>query len=328
MKKTFRVLLILCGIVLVFLTYVEFTYHQKFEVPVTGIRASPDSSMIARGKYLVLGPSHCYACHTNDSLRQLKLKEPLMGGNVYKTPFGNFNMPNITMDKETGIGNLSDEDIARAIRYNLNHKNEAMAGFMSYNDMSDDDISAIISYLRTTTPVTNKVAAHDFNILGKVIARFMIKPYSDPKPSELKPDTTAEYGKYLAFTVGQCNSCHTRRDKIGRFVGEPLAGGSSWETAEGTFTSPNLTPDDSTGRITHWTEEVFVTRFRAGRAFKGSPMPWEAYQNLNEGDLKALYRYFNSLPAVKNEIAATYIARPETKNLPEYSDETSSAVGN
>jgi mono/diheme cytochrome c family protein len=306
MKKTIKVLLILTGIILVFLVYVNFTFHQKFEVPLTAIQSSNDSSMIARGKYLVLGPSHCYACHTNDSLRNLKLKEPLMGGNQYKTPFGTFNIPNITSDEETGIGNLTDEEIARAIRYNLNHKSEAMAGFMSFNNMSDDDITAIVSYLRTTTPVRNHVPEHDFNMLGKVIIRFMIKPQTEVMPSTLKPDTTAEYGKYVAYTIGQCNSCHTKRNKIGQFVGEPLAGGMTWETTEGVFTSPNLTPHDSTGRIAHWSEDTFIRRFRAGRAFKGSPMPWEAYQNMSDNDLKALYAYFRSLTAVKNEIQSTY----------------------
>jgi mono/diheme cytochrome c family protein len=308
MKKTFKVFLIITGIVLVFLVYVQFTYERKFEVPITGIHASTDSSMIARGKYLALGPSHCYACHTNDSLRSLKLKEPLMGGNVFATPFGDFHVPNITMDKETGIGNRTDEEIARAIRYNLNHRNEAMPGFMSFNDMSDDDVTAIVSYLRSTLPVRNKVAERDLNIIGKTIVRFMVEPKTDAKPSTLKPDTTAEYGKYIAFTVGQCNSCHTKRDNIGNFIGEPLAGGATWEEEDGTYTSANLTPDDSTGRITHWSEEVFIRRFRAGRVLEKSPMPWEAYENMTEQDLKALYAYFRSLPAVKNE-TKTYLAK-------------------
>jgi mono/diheme cytochrome c family protein len=309
MKKTLKVLAIIFGIVAVFLVYVQFTYKQTFEVPLTGITSSTDSAIVERGKYLVLGPSHCYACHTNDSLRALKVKEPLIGGNVYKTPFGNFNIPNITMDKETGIGNLTDEEIARSIRYNLNHKDEAMAGFMSYNNMSDDDLRAIVSYLRTTEPVKNTVPDHDLNMLGKVLVRFMIRPYLENNISALKPDTTAEYGNYLAHTVGQCNSCHTKRDKIGRFVGEPFAGGSVWDLEDAVYTSANLTPDDTTGRIAHWTEDIFIQRFHTGRVLEKSPMPWEAYENMNEDDLKALFRFFNSLPAVRNDIPSTYMKK-------------------
>ncbi|HEY0742763.1 MAG TPA: cytochrome c [Chryseosolibacter sp.] len=306
MKKTLKVVGVILGIVLVFLVYVQFTFKQKFEVPVTGIKASTDSTIVAHGKYLVLGASHCYACHTNDSLRALKLKEPLMGGNVYETPFGSFNIPNITMDKETGIGNFSDEQLARAIRYNVNHDDFAMAGFMSYNNMSDEDITAIISYLRTTAPVTNHVPDHDLNILGKLIVRFLVKPHREAQPSKITPDTTAEYGKYFAYTVGQCNSCHTKRDKIGRFVGEPFAGGFEWDLPDGKYTSPNLTPHDTTGRIAHWSEDVFIQRFRTGRVLEGSPMPWEGYENISERDLKALYRYFNSLEPVKSTATVTY----------------------
>ncbi len=316
MKKTLKVFAIIIGIVLVFLVYVQFTFKQKFEVPVTGIKASSDSATIAHGKYLVLGASHCYACHTNDSLRALKLKEPLMGGNVYKTPFGNFNIPNITMDKETGIGNFSDEQLARAIRYNVNHEGFAMAGFMSYNSMSDEDITAIISYLRTTTPVRNQVPEHDLNMLGKVIVRFLIKPYEEVQVSKVVPDSTAEYGKYFAYTLGQCNSCHTKRDKLGRFVGQPFAGGFEWDMPDAKYMSANLTPDDTTGRIAHWGEEVFIQRFRAGRLLEGSPMPWEGYQQISDRDLKALYKFFNSLEPVKNN-TVTYVPKPKEPAIAE-----------
>lgn len=307
MKRFAKVSAVIVGILVIFIVYVQFTYEQKFDAPITGINASTDSAMVERGKYLVMGISHCYACHTNDSLRALKLKEPMMGGNVYETPFGDFNIPNITSDN-TGIGNMTDEQIARAIRYNVNHKGGAMAGFMSYNNMSDDDISAIISYLRTTQPVRHRVKEHNLNVLGKMIKRFAIKPAKAPMPDTTKPDTTIAYGKYLAYTVGQCNSCHTRRDKIGRFVGEPFAGGFEWQMPDGKYVSANLTRDDSTGRIAHWNEELFVQRFRIGRTLEGSPMPWEGYQQINERDLKALFKYFNSLTPVRNkEAAVTFV---------------------
>jgi len=144
MKKTLKILAIFIGLVVVFLIYVQFTFKQKFETPLTGIKASSDSSIIARGKYLV-GPAHCYACHTSDSLKKLGSRAPLIGGTAFKTPFATFYTPNITQDKETGIGNNTDEELARAIRYNVNHRSEAMVGFMSYNNMSDDDITAIVS---------------------------------------------------------------------------------------------------------------------------------------------------------------------------------------
>jgi mono/diheme cytochrome c family protein len=313
MKKIFKVLGVIVGCIVVllavFLIYVQLTFKQKFEAPLTGIKSGTDSAMIARGKYLAMGPSHCYACHTPDSLRKQGLKEPMIGGVTYNTPFAIFNMPNITPDEETGIGRHSDEALARAIRYNVNHRDEAMVGFMAYNNMTDDDIAAIISYLRSTKPVRHQVPSHDYNMLGKVLMRFMVKPKLNVETSTLRPDTTAEYGRYLAFDVAQCYSCHTKRDAMGAFIGQPFAGGSAWELEDGTYTSPNLTPHDSTGRIAKWSEQVFIHRFRAGKVLANSPMPWDGYQLLSDNDLKALYKFLKSLPAERNEVTQTYVPK-------------------
>jgi mono/diheme cytochrome c family protein len=309
MKRFLKVLAVIAGCIVVFLIYVQLTFKQKFEAPLTGITASTDSAVIARGRYLALGPSHCYACHTPDSLKKQGLKEPMIGGVKYETPFATFIMPNITSDEETGIGRHTDEMLARAIRYNVNHNSEAMVGFMSYNNMTDDDITAIVSYLRSTTPVRNKVPSHDYNMLGKVLMRFMVKPYGNVRKNEIKPDTTADYGRYLAYDVAQCYSCHTKRDGMGKFIGEPFAGGFTWEYPEGTYISPNLTPHDTTGRIVKWSQEVFIQRFRAGKVLENSPMPWDGYQILSDDDLKALYKFLQSLPPVKNEVAQTYVKK-------------------
>jgi mono/diheme cytochrome c family protein len=310
MKKTFKVLGILVGLIVVFLIYVQITFKQKFEAPLTGIRTSGDSSVIARGKYL-MGPAHCYACHTPDSLKNLGLQAPLIGGSAYRTPFATFYIPNITQDKETGVGNNTDEELARAIRYNVNHRGEAMVGFMAYNNLSDGDLTAIVSYLRTLSAVKNKVPAHNYNIVGKILMRFLIKPYLNFEKSELKPDTTPAYGKYLAYSVAQCYSCHTERNNMGQFISQPFAGGSKWEYENATYISPNLTPHDSTGRIAKWNEQTFIQRFRAGKVLENSPMPWDGYQHMSDNDLKALYRFLKSLPGVKKEVTETYLLKKE-----------------
>ena len=120
MKTTLKIFGILVSLVCLFLLYVQLTYRQTFEANPTGIKSSSDSSIIARGKYLVQGAAHCYTCHMPDSIRKKGNKEYMMGGNPLKTPFATFYTPNITSDKETGIGNFSDEQLARAIRYNVN----------------------------------------------------------------------------------------------------------------------------------------------------------------------------------------------------------------
>lgn len=307
MKTTLKVIGIIVSIICLLLLYVQLTFRQNFEAPLTGIKSTTDSSVVARGKYLVLGAAHCYTCHMPDSMLRKGYREEMIGGNPLETPFATFYTPNITSDKETGIGNFTDEQLARAIRYNVNHNSKAMVGFMTYNGMSDDDISAIISYLRTTPPIRNIVPEHDYNMLGKILMRFLIKP-ATPTVENLEPDTTAAYGKYLAYNVTNCNGCHTKRGSKGEFIGEPFAGGYSWDLDDATYTAANLTPDDSTGRIAKWSQDVFIQRFRTGRVLENSPMPWDAYQMLSDNDLKALYNYLQQLPPVHNEVK-TYASK-------------------
>jgi hypothetical protein len=60
------------------------------------------------------------------------------------------------------------------------------------------------------------------------------------------------------------------------------------------YQSANLTRG---GRLATWSENDFVARFRAGPLLDGSPMPWAAYQGIQESDLRSMYRYLKSLPA-------------------------------
>ena len=305
MKLFKRAAMMIVCLVTLFLIYVQFTYKREFEAPVTGIRSSLDSAVLARGSYLVNGQTHCYACHTPDSLKELGLREPLTGGHAFETPFGNIYTPNITPDSATGIGAWTDEQLAQALRYNVNHNRRAMVGVMPFNSMSDDDLTAVISYLRTMKPVHHNVPDHDVNMLGKILMRFVIQPIQS-EVSTLKPDTTADYGQYLAYTVANCNGCHTRRSETGGFEGDPFAGGNSWKEKDGTYFSPNLTPNDTAGRIAKWDYAVFSRRFRAGRLLKDSPMPWDNYQHISENDLKAIFKFLKELPPSNHVVPTVF----------------------
>ena len=137
----------------------------------------------------------------------------------------------------------------------------------------------------------------------------LLKPGVPDKPvlKSITADTSIEYGKYLASAVADCKGCHTERDlKSGEFIGEDYAGGMIFGPDEFTenwvFVSTNLTPDAQTGMIVDWDEDDFIERMKEGRGHKTSPMPWEAFQNMNENDLKAIYRFLNTLKPVSNLI--------------------------
>lgn len=285
-----------------------FRQHLTYEAPYPNIKASTDSSVIARGKHMVMGPAHCVDCHSplpnKDSVFKLGQDVPLVGGLAFNLPFGSFYTRNLTPDKETGIGNLTDAEIARVLRYSVKKNGEAVLPFMPFQNMSDEDLTAIISYLRSLKPVRNPVPEHKYNIVGNLIKAFLIKPTgpTEPPPVRVPEDATAAYGRHMVMAVANCNECHTKRDGIGNYVGEPLAGGTVFEEkGKPTLISPNLTPDP-TGRIYNWSEEAFIERFRIGKTIPYSHMPWESFSRMTDTELKAIYKYLKTLKPVRTEI--------------------------
>jgi mono/diheme cytochrome c family protein len=279
--------------------------HLTFEAPYPAIKASTDPAVIAKGRHIVTGPGHCFDCHSTaakkDSLLNAGIEPALSGGFAFKLPFGTFYTRNLTPDPETGIGKLTDSEIAREIRHSVKPNGEAMLPFMPFQNMTDEELTAVISYLRSLKPVRNPVPDHDYNLMGRVIKAYMIKPDgpSEIPKKAIAADTSAIYGRHLVMAVANCNECHTKRDGIGKYVGEPLAGGTTFEEeGKPTLVSPNLTPDPSSGRIYNWSQEQFIKRFRMGKLIPYSHMPWDAYGRMSDDELKAIYNYLKSLKPV------------------------------
>ena len=154
----------------------------------------------------------------------------------------------------------------------------------------------------------NEVPQHEFNLLGKVVKAFVLKPAgpTGDVPVAVKRDTSAEYGKYLANSVANCRGCHTNRDLMtGAFIGEDYAGGFKFEvpTDSGMYSlsSPNLTPD-ATGRLKGWTREQFIARFRMGTLIPQSHMPWGPFSRMSDDELKAIYSFLQTVRPVKNSV--------------------------
>lgn len=323
MKKILlRVLLALVIIIGGFVAFVFLTWDKDFDAPLPEIHASTDSAVIARGKYLVYGPAHCATCHMPmDKYKEVEAgaEIPLSGGWELNIPPGSMRAPNLTPDMETGIGKLTDPQIARALRYSVKHNNKVLFPFMPFQEMTDDDLQAIISFLRSQPAVKNEVKPSELTFLGKfIMAIGALKPES-PKSTPAKSiaiDTTVAYGSYIANTVANCVGCHTDRDlKSGKFIGPRLAGGFKMPPDDFSngyaFISPNLTPHEATGRMSQWDQTAFVNRFRSGRLVELSPMPWGAFSRMNDVELIAIYKYLNSIEPVENNIPKTVFAPGE-----------------
>ena len=330
MKKFLRVLkwigIVVALLVIGLLVAVYTLKDHTFESPAIDIKASTDSSVIARGKYLANGPAHCAHCHVpNDKMAMVDEGQiiPMSGGRLFELPIGNIYTPNITSDKETGLGGKSDAEIARVLRYGVKTNGNALFPFMPFYDIADSDLLAIISYLRTLEPIKNKVQDNEFNFMGNVVRAFIMKPEglkTENRPkilATINPDSSIEYGSYLAKYVANCVGCHTDRDlKTGEFTGPAFAGGFKLP-GEGnpdvTLVSPNITPDPETGVMHYWSEEMFIKRFRAGRTIKESPMPWGPFSRMSDMELKALYRFLQTVKPVKQNNGPTMVKTADLK---------------
>jgi mono/diheme cytochrome c family protein len=148
-------------------------------------------------------------------------------------------------------------------------------------------------------------------------------------------------GKYLVTGMG-CNDCHTPFKMgangpepdmslmlsghpasltlppppapSGPWIGSMAATSTAWSGPWGVSYTANLTPDPETG-LGQWTERQFVDTIRSGRhQGRGReilpPMPWPAFRNLNDADLKAMFAYLRTIPAIKNKVPDPVIAPP------------------
>lgn len=317
-KRILKILgaLLALGVVVAlgFIVYVHVAYNVDFpDTPRPAITARTDAETIARGEYLVHAVAHCSTCHGPKELAEQHLVDftkPLAGGwRIEAGMFGTFVTQNLTPDKDTGIGALSDGDLARVVRHGVDHRGKLSPVMrLAVGTMSDEDLTAIISWLRAQQPISAKRPPYELGLLGKVVA-LDFNPRMEPVPAHVpEGDISVARGKYLAEGPAACAVCHTPRDPLSSFAATgPLFSGEA-EAEEDPYNSnqeivvPNLTPDPTTGHITTWSEDAFVARFKAGRVIKGSKMPWDAFQRLTENDVRSIYRFLRSLPPVKHEI--------------------------
>jgi len=296
--------------------YLELTWKTNYaSLPLPNITASKDPEVIARGDYLVHTVAHCSICH--QPAEGLKALNPggtdLVGGFEWQAgPFGTFYAANITSHPVTGIGSLSDGELARIIRHGV-RKDGSQAAFMSFavGQMADEDLMAVISYLRTLAPIDQKNPPDSLGIIGKLVMK-KLQPRQAPAPKWVPPGgISVERGEYLTNGPGVCVGCHTDADPMDGFKpkGAPFSGSTMAEPDHSDpayeILAPNLTPDPETGHITQWSEDAFVSRFKGGSVFPGSKMPWPNFAKMTEEDMRSIYRYLRTLPPTKKAIGPT-----------------------
>ena len=269
--------------------------------------ADPNEDLIEKGKYLTTAGG-CLACHQKPG------GEPFAGGRPIQTPFGSISSPNITPDKETGIGNYDDDKFYRAMHEGLGEKGEYLYPvfpFTSYTKVTRDDVLAIKAYLFSLKPVHSPREASSLPFPYNIRASLLVWRELFFKAGEFKPDpqksAQINRGAYLVDGLEHCGECHTKRNWLGGSEKGALQGGS----LQGWY-APNITSDWATG-IGSWSEDELFGYLKTGsspkRGVASGPMAEVVHENLKlltDDDVRAMAVYLKStIPeAVKAESGA------------------------
>jgi mono/diheme cytochrome c family protein len=280
--------------------------------PLTTRQFESTPERLRRGDYLVNAVMHCMGCHSKygDAKPPVLLSKPGAGDIFFAAGGIRVVAPNITSDRETGIGKWSDDAIARAIREGIAADGSALVPVMPYEhfrQLSDEDLASIVVFLRTLPPVHNELPLSKIPFLFARLIQAVPQPLTEPV-AEPDLSTSVKRGAYLA-EIGTCDDCHTPRNpKFQPIAGMEMAGGNSITDGSGRWlaSSANLTPDAS--GIGYYDEALFIQTMRTG-AVRARPlngvMPWWIFRNMTDDDLKALFAYLRSLKPVHHLVDNT-----------------------
>lgn len=271
-------LLIVLAIAVVYLV-TSLAIRRTYAFPDSTVEAATDSASLAWGRHLVEAIGKCQDCHDADLGGRMVVDAPV---------FGRLAATNLTAGRG-GTGDYTDADFERALRHGVRPDGRPLVFMPSeaYAVMSDEDLAALLGYLRTFPPVDREHPEPRVGPLARVLYLFgnfpllpvEITPHDRPRPDR-KPGVTVEYGEYLA-TLGGCRSCH----------GQLLTGDANPDA-----------PDITVGRLASWTEEDFFRSLREGRRPDGTAidpekMPWVRSGLMTDDEIRAVWTYMRSLPA-------------------------------
>ncbi len=273
-------------------------------VPLPALAQAGDQDLIERGKYLATA-GDCTACHTAPGGKSLAGNYPL------NTPVGLIMTPNLTPDKETGLGNWSYEDFEKAFRHGITKDGSYLYPafpFSWYTKVTDEDTKAIWAYLQSIPAVNEKRKANDipfpFNIRTALITwrtAFFTNTRFEPDPNASEE---VNRGGYLVEGLGHCAMCHNERKLVGN---SGLAGKMGGGVIDGWY-APNITPEGHQG-IGAWKDEEVATYLKTGTApgnragVAAGPMRQtieESLSKLTDSDINAMVAYLRTVPARKS----------------------------
>jgi mono/diheme cytochrome c family protein len=267
-------------------------------VAMTGA-ASAQSALVKRGSYLVNTILTCGNCHTPKGPDGRDIKEKAFSGFLeFDEPPWKVTAPNITPDKETGIGKWTRAQIKTALTDGKRPNGTQLAAIMPsgfYKIFTPRDLDAVVAYLRSLKPVKNKVADPVYRIdVPHQVPPGAEKPFRD---ADLR--NPVKRGFYLV-TIGHCMECHTPLTPKGRdFVNDLGKGGFELKGPWGVSVSRNITSHKEKG-IGAWTDEEIIRAITQGVRKDGTklkpPMGYAYYAGMTNADLRAIVAYLRTVP--------------------------------
>jgi mono/diheme cytochrome c family protein len=263
----------------------ELRFRRTYTVPDYAITLTRDSATVARGKHIATTRG-CVDCHGANLGGQTFIDEPILAS-LYAS--------NLTSG-DGGIGStFTPADWERAIRHGVGPDGLPLHFMPSHEfyPLSDEDLSALVSYIQSLPPVAGQKPANEVGPLGRFLVATRIMPnylpaelidHAAARPVAPLAGRSAEYGAYLATG---CTGCH----------GDGLSGGPI-PGAPPEFLAPaNITPH-ATG-IADWTEEDFLRLMREGLRPDGSQvdpqMPWQGLGQMTDEELGAIWLHLRSV---------------------------------
>jgi len=279
-------------------------------IPSGAKAAERTGSPTERGAYLVNTIMACGNCHTpRDADGKPVAERALSGGLAFNTPAFVATAPNITPDKDTGIGSWSDAEIKRALVQGSRPDHGRLAGVQLaaimpanfYKALLPDDLDAIVAYLRSVKPIRNEVP----DPVYKVPVKRDPYPDADAGFSKAMLADPVRRGAYLV-TIGHCMECHSAWSRgVSDFKAGLGRGGRAFPLREGTpdaapgSIAPNITSHPTAG-IGVWTDAEISRAItqgvgRDGRTLK-APMAYGYYAALKAADLADIVAYLRTVP--------------------------------
>jgi mono/diheme cytochrome c family protein len=263
--------------------------------------STSNATQLRRGQYLVTA-GDCMSCHLREGA------EPLAGGLGLKTPFGVIYSPNITSDKETGIGNWTGEQFYHAMHDGIDDEGKNLYPAFPYpwfRLVSREDDDAILAFLKTTPAVNYTPPKNDLhfplNFRSAVKGWNLLFLNSHDFQPDLGQSPEWNRGAYLVNGPGHCSGCHTPKNAFGADKSDRQFQGGTLEN----WVAPDLTANDRTG-LGNWSSDDIAEYLRTGRnahAGAGGPMAEVVTYStslMNDADRHAIAVYLKSQAASPN----------------------------